>query len=229
MIDKNKREYIVLTIILIVVSILVFIIPFSKSIVFWIAYLFMIIAICYQIYIFNVASMGMRDAKSRFLGFPIIRIGIVYLFVQLGISFLEMTLSSIIPIWLAIVINMVITALAFIGCLVSETVRDEIITQETKMKKDITNMKKLQLLSVSLLQQCPYDEIKDGIQNITDQIRYSDPVTSEETKEIENELLLLIDELQTALIESDSNRIKELNSKILLKLDERNRICYMNK
>ena len=114
-----------LVILLAVFSVIAFVIPFPKNTVFWIAYACGIFAILFQLYIFR-SSFGKTDARSRFYGFPIARLGIYYLVIQLIVSIIEISLSKFLPTWAVILINVLILAVALIGCITTETMRDEI-------------------------------------------------------------------------------------------------------
>ena len=54
--SKNRlRGYITLAVLLAVFSVVAFAAPFSKTAVFWLAYVFGVIAIAYQIYVFQMS------------------------------------------------------------------------------------------------------------------------------------------------------------------------------
>lgn len=226
---KNAtRGIIIFAILLVVFSAIAFVIPFSKNGVFWIAYLCGIFAILFQIYIFK-SSFGKEDARSRFYGFPIARLGIYYLIVQLVISIAEIILAKVIPAWIVVIINLLILAFALIGCITTETMRDEIARQDAKLKKDVNNMRELQSISAALVDQCSDDGLKKELKKLADEFRYSDPISSEGTKVLEADLRSQIDDLQQAITDGDTENAKALCSKLANCLRERNRICSVNK
>ena len=142
---KNaSRGLIVLAIVLAVFSLIAFAIPFAHTAVFWIAYGFGVFAILFQLYIFKTSFAGNGDAKSRFYGFPIARLGIYYLVAQLILSVVEMALAGLIPAWPVIIVNVLALAFALIGCITAETMRDEIVQQDHKLKKNVSAMRELQ-------------------------------------------------------------------------------------
>ena len=64
---KNEiRGYFVDVILLIVFSVIAFVAPFAKTGVFWMAYLFVVIAIASQIYVFQISFDQGEDVKSKF-------------------------------------------------------------------------------------------------------------------------------------------------------------------
>lgn len=226
---NGLRGYIILGILFVVLSVIAFAIPFSKTVVFWIAYLFAVIAIAYQLYVFKISFSNEGDVKSKFYGFPIAKIGLVYLIVQFVVSVIEMLLAELLPGWAALIANVVIGAAAVIGCIAADAVRTEIARQDMQLKKDVTNMRALQSLSASMVGLCNDADVKVLAQKIANEFKYSDPVSSEQTKDAEAELQCQMNEMQKAIIDGDSQAVKDLGNRILTGLTERNRICALSK
>ena len=229
MTKNGIRGYITLAIIFVVYSVIAFVVPFDMTTLFWIAYIFGTIAIVYQIYVFKNSFAKGNDTKSKFYGYPIAKIGVLYLIVQLGLSFVEMILANILSIRIAIIINIIVFAVAVLGCIATDTVRDEIVRQEFQLKKDVSNIRVLQSLSSSLIGQCSDYTLKTDLQKLADEFKYSDPVSSDYTKEIENVLSIQMEELQNSIIVGDYENSKALCAKLVNGLAERNRICVLNK
>lgn len=228
MMKEAKRGIVLLAILLAVFSVIAFVIPFPKNTVFWIAYLCGVFAILFQLYIFK-SSFGKADARSRFYGFPIARLGIYYLVVQLIASVAEIALSKFLPTWVVILINVLILAFALSGCITAETMRDEIAAQDVKLKKSVSSMRELQSLTASLVNQTSDAELKKSLQKVADEFRYSDPLTSDKTSALEEDMHSQIGDLQQALVDGDVDGAKTLCSKLLDCLRERNRLCSLNK
>ena len=113
---KNAmRGYIILAILLAVFCVVAFAVPFARTTVFWLGFGFGIFALLFQLYIFKTAEAN-SDARSRFYGFPIVRVGVYYLVSQLVISIIEMALAKVLPTWVPLIINILLAALAVIGC-----------------------------------------------------------------------------------------------------------------
>ena len=226
---KNASKGIMILVILLAVfSVIAFVIPFPKNTVFWIAYACGVFAILFQLYIFR-SSFGKADARSRFYGFPIARLGIYYMVIQLAVSVIEIALSKFLPTWTVIVINVLILAAALIGCITAETMRDEIAAQDGKLKKSVSNMRELQSLTAALPNQTSDIELKKSLQKLADEFRYSDPLTSDKTAEMEADMSLRLGDLQQALMDGDIPGAKSLCENLLLRLRERNRVCALNK
>lgn len=226
---KTARGLIVLALLLCVFSVVAFIVPFAKTTTFWLAYGFGVFALLFQLYIFRTADAAGGDAKSRFYGFPIARIGVIYLVIQLIVSFIEMALAKVLPVWVPLVVNLILLVVVVIGCMTVETMRDEIVRQDVALKKKVSTMRELQSLSSSLVSQCSDDTLKPMLIKMADEFRYSDPVSSEKTHELEEDMKSQLGDIQQALVEEDFDGAKKICGKLLGNLAERNRICSVNK
>lgn len=227
---KNTvRGLIVLALLLCVFSVIAFIVPFAKTATFWLAFGFGVFALLFQLYIFRTADAAGGDAKSRFYGFPIARIGVIYLVVQLIVSFIEMALAKVLPTWFPLIVNLILLVAAVIGCMTVETMRDEIVRQDDALKKKVSTMRELQSLSSSLVGQCSDETLKSILQKLADEFRYSDPVSSEKTQDLEEDMKSQLGDIQQALVEGDYDGAKNLCAKVKGSLMERNRVCSVNK
>ena len=218
---------ILLAVVAAVFSLIAFVLPVEKTAVFWIAYGCGLFALLFQLYIFKISFEG--DAKSRFYGFPIARVGVYYLPAQLVLSIAEIALASIIPLWVAVIVNALLLALAVIGCVTTDAMRDEIIRQDGQLKKDVSRMRELQSLAASMLAQCTDEDMRQTIKKIADELRFSDPVSSEATAELEEDMRSQMKDIQQAIVDVDEEGVKSLCAKLLGSLTERNRICSISK
>lgn len=226
---RQQRELTVLGIIFIVFNILVFVLPFHMTSAFWIAYVFDLIAIFAQFPILCVAFKRGKDVKSRFYGFPIARIGVTYLCVQLAFSFVVMVLWLWIPIKLVVILFVLILATAAVGLIATDTTRDEIERQDIQLHEKVSTMKMLKSKAAYIVGQCEDTETKELLQKLSEQLRFSDPVSSKHLTDIEADLTACIDELQNAIIEKDYLNIEALCERAMSILAERNRLCKLNK
>ena len=225
---NTKKAFIAIAILLAIFSVITFVIPFPKTNKFWFAYASGVFAILFQLYILKI-SLGKEDAKSRFYGFPIARLGVYYLVIQLIVSIAEIATAQFVPGWIFVVINVIIFCIALIGCITTETMRDEIVRQDDLLKQDVSNMRELQSISAALMDQTNDIELKALLKKLADDFRYSDPKTSEKTSELEADMKCRLGDLQQAITEGDIAGAKALCEKLTGCLRERNRICSVNK
>lgn len=87
----------------------------------------------------------------------------------------------------------------------------------------------LRSLVYPLAEQCDDGNVKEVLQALADEFKYSDPVSSDALKEIEAELEKQVSELQTAVSEVRNSEIVTLCKRVNNTLVERNRLCKINK
>ena len=80
---NSSKGYVILGILFVLVSVIAFAVPLAKTAAFWISYAFTVIAFAAQIVIWKAALGRAESLKSKFLGFPVVHIGMVYLVVQI--------------------------------------------------------------------------------------------------------------------------------------------------
>lgn len=228
---KQTQALIAFAVVLVVYNNIAFVIPFHHGPSFWAGYVFGLIAILAQIPILLVAFHGDESAKSRFYGMPIARIGVIYAVVQLIVSFAAMCLAWIagFPAWPVVLISLLLLAAAALGTIAANVTRDEIVRQDTQLKKDVSAMRELRSLGNSLVAQCQNAEAKAELRKLADTLNYSDPVSSAATEIIEGELKTALNEIQHAILDDDLPSIAPLCKKAGAMLAERNRLCKLNK
>ena len=117
---------------------------------------------------------------------------------------------------------------AAVGFIAADAMRDEVERQDVQLKKDVSAMRALQSKVNGIVGLCGAD-IRPEVTKLAEELRYSDPVSSEALAEIEAELTAYTDELQAAVVDGDSASARELCRKISVTLLERNRLCKLNK
>lgn len=216
--------------VLLVLYILVaFLIPFVHAATFWVSFIFTLIAFGVVAASFYIAFIKNPDARSRFYGFPIAKIGAIYGLVQLIAGILFMALAVYAPVWLAVLVYAIALGAAIIGLISAEAVVEEIRVQDVKLKKNVSLMRGLQSKVNQMASQCDNPDVAAAVKQFAEEMRYSDPVSSDALAEIEAALSAAVDELQFAIVDGDSNATKQLCRKASAILAERNRLCKLNK
>ncbi len=230
--NKNQiRAIIAVAVVFIVYNVLAFVLPFAHTGVFWVGYTFGLLALIVGLLIFAVAFGKDGTARSRFYGFPIARIGVIYLAIQIPLSFLAMALAGVagMPAWPFVLVFILLIAAAILGTIATDTTRDEIVRQDEELKKNVTSIRALRSLGNSLVAQCGDEETKKELKKLSDTLNYCDPVSSEATAETEAELKTVLDEIQRAIVDGDNASVTPLCKKAAAVLAERNRLCKLNK
>lgn len=229
--SKNAVRFLIfIGLALLVFNVIAFIVPFAKTGTFWIGYLFGMISILGQIAVMKLAFNGTTTVRSKFYGFPVARIGIIYAVVQVLLSIFVMALAAYIPAWIPVVIFIILFAIAAAGLVASDTVREEVVHQDAKIVEDVKAMRNLQSKMNMLVSQSDCnEEVKSALSSLAEEIKYSDPVSGKATKELEQELLFDIEELQKVVVDGDNESALKICKKAMGILAERNRLCKLNK
>ncbi|MBP3685365.1 MAG: hypothetical protein J6J12_10480 [Oscillospiraceae bacterium] len=224
-----KHALIALGVLLAVYFLLIFVIPFPKVAERLIGVGFTLIAFAVAGYTCYVAFLKKPDARSRFYGFPLAKLGFGYLAFQViaGVPF--MIWGAYIPWWVSVAVFAVALAAVTLGLISVQAVVEEIHVQDVMLKKDVKLMRSLQSKVNQMAAQCDNPDAAAAVKQFAEEMRYSDPVSSDSLTEIEADLSAAVDELQAAIADGDSNAAKQLCRKAAGILSERNRLCKLNK
>lgn len=228
---STMRWWVVLAILLVVYNVVVFAVPFPKNAVFFVSWGFTLLALGAQVYVIRTAFYQEEGAKSKFYGFPIARIGVVYLFTQVVLSLVLMALGLAVsvPVWVALVLYVVLLGASAVGLISAETTRDEIARQDTKLKKDVSCMRTLQSKAMAMVPLAKDASVRAALEKFAEEIRFSDPVSGAALEAAEVDLSACVDDLQQAVLDNDQEAALMLEKRAEMLLAERNRLCKLEK
>ncbi len=228
---NTTRWWVILAVLLVVYNVIVFAVPFPKNAVFFVSWLFTLAAIGMQVYVVRTAFYRGEGVKSKFYGWPIARFGVMYLAVQLalGLVFMALGFTLAVPVWLPLVLYIILLGVLAVGLIASDAMRDEIVRQDTALKRDVTCMRTLQSKAASMIQLAHDEQTRKLLEKFAEELRFSDPVSSASLRDIEADLTACVDELHQALTDGDEASIPLLERKAVSVLMERNRLCKLNK
>lgn len=227
--EKEKKGLVVLALLFAVYTLIVLAVPFAKGGMFWLTYLFTAVAFGVQAYVFKQSFEKEAGAKSKFYGFPIARVGVLYLAVQLVLGLVFMALAAVAPVWLALVLYLALLAAAAVGVIATDSIRDEVERQDAQLKKDVATMRALQSKAAALPARCEDAEAKSALEKLAEEFRYSDPVSAPALADLETDMAAIMEELSAAVTDGDNAAVLALCKKISATLAERNRLCKLNK
>lgn len=218
-----KQKYSVIAvaaIVLVLFSLIVFIAPIPKTGVFWLSYAFAVLAIVAQLGFVYVAFSGGTSARSRFYGYPVFRIGIIYLVVQVALSLVFMLMGKWVPMWVPTLAYLVVLALGAIGLIAADNVRDSVRLVEEKQAENTGRMRSLRRAADVLAQQ--YPEVSD----LAEALHYADPVSTTASEVYEQQMFELLEALKNSPDEAARIRCK---NQLLETLSQRNAVCKSSK
>ena len=227
------QSAIVFGILLVLYILIAFLVPFAKTATFWVSVVFTVVAFAVAAAAFYIAFVKTPDAKSKFYGFPIARIGVIYAIVQIVASFVFMALATFVaewPVWPAILVYAVALGVTLIGLIAADAVVEEVQRQDVQLKKDVYLMRSLQSKLNQMTSQCDGNpDAADAVKKFAEELRFSDPVSSDALVDVERDLAAAVDELQAAVTDGDSAAVKQLCCKGMGILSESNRLCKLDK
>lgn len=218
-----KQKYSVLAvagILLVLFSLVVFIAPFPKTGVFWLSYLFAVIAMVAQLAFVYVAFGGGTSARSRFYGFPIFRIGMIYLVLQLVLSLAFMLIGKWIPMWIPTLVYLLVLGLSAVGLIAADNVRDSVRVIEEKQADNTVLIRTLRRSADVLAQQ--YPELSD----LAESLHFADPVSTAASEGYERQIHEMLADLSEC---PDEQSRLHLKNQIMELLAQRNAICKSSK
>lgn len=228
---NSARWWVIWAVVLAVYNVIVFAVPFPKNAVFFVSWVFSLIAIAAQVYVIRTAFYKGESTTSKFYGFPIAKLGVLYLIVQLalGLMFMALGFALTIPLWVPLVLYIVLLGAAAVGLISTEATRDEIARQDTKLKKDVSCMRALQSKAMAMVPLAKDASVRAALEKFAEEIRFSDPVSGAALEAAESDLSTCVDDLQQAVLDNDQEAALSLEKRAEMLLAERNRLCKLEK
>lgn len=210
--------------------VLFFAIPFEKTGAVIPTFLFSVLALILGMLVVLYAAQKGETLQSKLYGFPILKLGILYTVIQLVFGILIWILNSFVevPNWLVVVLSVLWLGCVAIGLIAVDNSQDVIEQIEKKSESQLTASKSFRIELDDIVNACENETVRSALENLAEEIRYSDPVSSEELEEIEhriNEELKNLRELLNSKEELELQKIKEIKRMVA----DRNRRCKLLK
>lgn len=227
---KNTlRWWTVLAAVVAVYHVVIFAVPFDKTPVFYLSWGFTFFAMAAQVYVIRTAFYKGEGTRSKFYGFPIAKLGVGHLLAQLVLGLAFMAAGQRVATWIPLLIYVLLLAGTTVGLIAADTARDEVERQDAKGKADVVVMRALQSRASALPGLTKDARLGAELTKFAEALRFSDPVSNASLCDVENTLVACIDDLEKALTEGNVQRASFLLQKAMTTLNERNRLCKLNK
>lgn len=230
--DKKAKSTIAIYAILLVVYVIAFlIIPFNKVAASWISFAFTIIAIASSLLVFYFAFNAKETIVSKIYGYPIFRVGAVYAMAQLSLGIIICIIAAFVsvPYWVALLLSIILLGAATIGVIITDNTRDLVEKIDEATVADTENNTYFQINIEGIIDCCENDALKEKLGKLSEAFRFSDPVSNSHTKESEEKIGTLLDELKSLVENNNVTEATTYIKKISNALAERNRICKATK
>lgn len=183
---KKRSAFLILAIVLAVFTVIAFVVPFDRTPVFWASYLFGLLAICIQAPLWRRA-LGSETLRGKFLGIPLVYIGISHLIVQLVVSTTMMAVPGI-PLWIAIVVDVILLAVACALIVSGGIARSAMEETEGRVRAKTSFIKGLSADVAALHSREADAESREALGKLLEDVRYSDPMSDRALEDIEAEI-----------------------------------------
>ena len=228
---KNKSIIVVYGILAFIYLIAFVIIPFPKNAASWISFVFTLVSFVLSLGVTLYVFGKDDEMTSKFYGFPIFKIAYMYPLVQFVVSVIICLIAAFVavPYWVALILSLGILGVSAIGVIATDNARDIIEENEAEIER-VTKATKLFNLNVSsVLDLCTEPSVKKELEKLAESFRFSDPVSSDATEDIESTIMEKLENLKISISSSDSDENIAKITELKNLLAERNRICKMNK
>ena len=223
---KRTSVIAVYAIVLVLFNVLFFAVPFAKTASGWVCWGFSLLAVILGCGVSMYAFSKGDGLKSKIYGFPVFRMGAVYTIVQLVFSVVMFIVGSFVeaPVWISIVVSALILGICGIGFIGADNARDIVEEQVQSVEASTRQMKYFRVSADGIADLCADPELKKQVAKFAEELKYSDPISSDETASIEKQINEGISQLR-GLVSSDPAAAKIKVAELSTMLADRNRIC----
>ena len=228
---KNKSIIAAYSILAFIYLIAFVIIPFPKNAASWISFVFTLVSFVLSLGVTLYVFGKDDEMTSKFYGFPIFKIAYMYPLVQFAVGVIICLIAALVavPYWVALILSLVILSVSAIGVIATDNARDIIEENEAEIER-VTKATKLFNLNVSsVLDLCTELSVKKELEKLAESFRFSDPVSSDATEDIESTIMEKLENLKISISSSDSDENIAKITELKNLLAERNRICKVSK
>ena len=220
----------VFAILLVLFVVLTTVIPFTKIGSSWVAFSFGIVSIIAACAITIYSFTKGEAAVSKFYRLSLFKLGIYYLVIQLLVSLTLFILGAffLVPTWVGVIACIVPLCFCGVGLILVDNAIDIVETQDKKVEVNVKEMKTFNVSIGKIIAICQNDEYLPYLENLEEAFKYSDPVSSDETASLEEDLKVKIGVLEVLVAENSESVIPKIKE-IEVALSSRNAVCKLAK
>ena len=168
------------------------------------------------------------SVEEYLLSAPQIISAFAYLIIQVFFSVLVIY-KSIVNAYIALIISIILLVVYIALNFTAGGGRTHAVNVEEKIEKKTSWMKKFKVMTADLANNIEDKEARKVVERLVEDIRFSDPVTSDSLTDIENRLSIEIEELRTVIVAKDAEEIIKAANKAEETLNKRNMLCKQMK
>jgi len=228
---KSKSLIAVYAIVAVIYMLFFLLIPFEKNAASWISFAFTVVSFVVS---FGITMLAFKDGEtlvSRVYGYPIFRIGMIYMLLQLGAGALICIVAAFVdvPYWVALLLSVLLLGGVAIGVVATDNIKEIVENEDERVRVATKAITTFNIDMAGILDSCDNVNVKKELEGLVEAFRYSDPMSSDATAQLEDELVAEVDSLKMFVLENDTDKILAQIKMVKNKLNERNRVCKANK
>lgn len=228
---KNKSIISVYGILAFIYLIAFVVIPFPKNAASWISFVFTLVSFVLSLGVTLYVFGKDDEMTSKFYGFPIFKIAYMYPLIQFVVGLIICIVAAFVavPYWIALILSLIILGASAIGVIATDNARDIVEQTEAESERVTKATKMFNLNIASVLDLCTEPSVKIELEKLAESFRFSDPVSSDATEDIESTIMEKLENLKISISSSDSDENIAKITELKNLLAERNRICKVSK
>lgn len=227
---KKKMAYMlaISAVVIVIYNLIAFVVPFERTTGFWVEYAFSMIAILLFFGFTTVFCTKDIPIKSKFLDLPVFQVLYVLLGVQVCFGFAVMALPAI-PYQIALIVSAVVLAIGLFLMFSIKLAEDEIQRVDRKVAAKVNFIREISAKIEVSAQRVEDKMLLTDLKKLSEAVRFSDPMSSDELYEKEQEIAGRIDELNQLISSADYETARKIIREIQALLKERNLKCKLMK
>lgn len=224
----SKMTLAVYLIIYAVYNLLIFIIFNQRNAIFWVSYVFFMLAfILHMVCVFY--SFKGKDVKAAFFGIPLVYLSNYFVLAELFVSTVFMIFRKSAGMKLCVALQIVLLAIYLVISIVSLASKSYTSDVTEQITVDQRYMQNIRGELESLMQQCQHAEAKEILRKAAEEARYADQRSDESVEQIDRQIEGILEKIENAYNNGDLEGLKQNCTDLINAFKNRNRILNINK
>lgn len=216
----KKMSYLILAIFFILFNVVAFLLPLTKSVLFYTGYIFTVIAFIIVAIVLHVFSRK-ENLNSKFLNLPLLYLGISYIVIEVILFFIINALN--LPLWLGIILYTILLGISLVMLLSTDKGVEANENLEKKILEKKNFLKNIEIELEFILKEEKDSEVEKALKDLIEKVKFSDPMSHDSLRELEEKISNKLDVL------NNSNNKLDVIEELDLLLEKRNKKTLMLK
>ena len=206
-------------------NVLIFVVPHTLDIVFWIGYIFITLTFIGQLACAHVAFKA-ENLKKLFYNIPLISISYIGLIVMLVVGGLTMAIPNL-PNWIGIIVCLLALGFTAISVIKAAAAAEIVSAVDDKIATETAFIKTITVDAQNLMNRANAPMLKEQCKKVYEALRYSDPMSNVALADVEQRIKEEFGALTDAVIADDLDATEISVKEMKALIAERNSKCKM--